>query len=78
MPVATGTGAEVHEGEWMLLANLANRQVRFGVALRESTVYEGNPAAITPGARVTVWYRSVAERRFVADKVSVLSDAARP
>ena len=41
----------------------------------EATAYEGSPAAIQTGARVTVWYRSVGERRFVADKVRVLTDA---
>ena len=73
--VATGTVAEVHAGEWMLVAN---EHMRLPVALGETTVYEGNPAAIKPGIRVTVWYRSVAERRPVADKVRILGDAPTP
>ncbi len=48
----------------------------FSVALRETTAYEGSPAAIKPGARVTVWYRSIGAHRFVADKVRVFTDAA--
>ena len=62
--VATGTIADVHAGEWMLVLN---ERMRLPVALGETTTYEGNPAAIKTGIRVTVWYRSVAERRPVAD-----------
>ena len=72
--VATGTVAEVHAGEWMLVTN---QGMRLPVTLRETT-YEGNPAAIKPGIRVTVWYRGVAERRPVADKVRMLADAQTP
>jgi hypothetical protein len=43
------------------------------IALRE-TVYDGDPADIKGGVRVTVWYRSVGERRPVADIVRVLGD----
>ena len=73
--VATGTVAEVHVGDWMLVAN---EHMRLPVAFGATTAYEGNPAAIKPGVRVTVWYRGVGERRLVADKVRVLPDAARP
>jgi hypothetical protein len=73
--VATGTVAEVHVGDWMLVAN---EHMRLPVAFGATTAYEGNPAVIKPGARVTVWYRGVGERRLLADKVRVLSDAARP
>jgi hypothetical protein len=41
--------------------------------LREMTAIDGDPALIKRGVRVTVWYRSVAERRPVADKVRVLA-----
>ena len=71
--VATGTVAEVHAREWMLVVN---EGMRLPVALRETTTYEGNPATISPGIRVTVWYRGVAERRPVADKVRVLTPAS--
>jgi hypothetical protein len=71
--VATGTVAEVHAGAWMLVAN---EGMSLPVALGETTAYEGNPATIKPGIRVTVWYRSVGERRPVADKVRVLRDPA--
>jgi hypothetical protein len=73
--IATGTVTEVHPGEWMLVANQGSR---IPVAFREKTAYEGNPAAIKTGIRVTVWYRHVAERRPVADKVRILEDAPAP
>jgi hypothetical protein len=73
--IDTGIVAEVHAGEWMLVAN---ERMRLPVALRETTAYEGNPAAIKTGSRVTVWYRHVAERRPVADKVRILGDAPTP
>jgi hypothetical protein len=44
------------------------------VRLRE-TVYEGDAGVMKPGVRVTVWYKSVGERRPVVDKVRVLPDA---
>ena len=54
------------------------------IALRNTTVYEGpeynatlNQEAIKSGVSVAVWYRSVGERRPVADKVRVLRDAIR-
>jgi hypothetical protein len=72
--VATGTVAEVHAGEWMMVADAG---MRLPVALRATTTYEGNPADIKPGIRVTVWYRGVAERRPVADKVRMLADARK-
>ena len=68
-----GTVSELEAGEWMSVAT-DSRRIR--VALRETTVYDSNPAALKPGVRVTVRYRSVAERRPVADHVRVLSDAA--
>ena len=70
---ATGTVAEVHSGEWILVSNVG---MRLPLSLVETTDYEGNASAIQPGARVTVWYRSVGERRPVADKVQLLDDAA--
>jgi hypothetical protein len=73
--VATGIVAEVHHGEWMLVGN---EGMRLPIALVETTTYEGNPADIKPGIRVTVWYRGVAERRPVADKVRMLADRRTP
>ena len=73
--VATGIVADVRTGEGMLVAR---QGMRLPVALRKTTTYEGNPAAIKPGARVSVWYRGVAERRPVADRVRVLSDTRTP
>ena len=73
--VATGSVTEVHAGDWMLVAN---EGMRLPVAVGSTTRYEGNPAAIKPGVRVTVWYRGVGERRLVADRVRVLPEAVRP
>jgi hypothetical protein len=74
--IVTGTIGEFEVGEWMSVANETTDPMGFQIALRETTAYEGSPAVIKPGVRVTVWYRSVAERRPVADKVRVLADAA--
>ena len=74
--IVTGTIREFEAGEWLSVATYTTDPKGFPIALRETTAYEGNPAAIKPGARVTIWYRSVGERRFVADKVRVLRDSA--
>jgi len=66
--VADGTVAAVYSGDWMLVTSPG---MRLPVALHSKTVYEGDPAAIKPGTRVTVWYRGVGERRPVADRVRV-------
>jgi hypothetical protein len=71
--IVTGTVGEFEAGESM---SVANDGMYVRIALREATVYGGSPAAIKPGVRVTVWCRSVAERRPVADKVRVLPDIA--
>ena len=73
--IVSGTIRESEAGEWLSVATHATEK-GFPIALRETTGYEGSPAAIKPGARVTIWYRSVGERRFVADKVRVLPDSA--
>jgi hypothetical protein len=77
--VRTGVVAALHPGEWISVANNGIDPNAFPIALRETTTYEAgedgapfDPAAIRTGLRVTVWYRSVAERRLVADKVRVL------
>jgi hypothetical protein len=66
-----GTVLEFHPGEWLSFTNEQTDPTGIRITLRDTTVYEG--AAIEPGAVVTVWYRSVAERRPVADKVHVIS-----
>ena len=73
--VMTGTVIEWQRAESFVVATqdtAARGGFRF--SLRE-TAYERDPRTIKPGSRVTVWYRSVGERRPVADKVSVLLDA---
>ena len=72
--VITGTVIEWHVAELIAVANEGTNPGGVRIALRD-TVYERDPHAIKPGIRVTVWYRSVGERRPVADKVSVLPDA---
>ena len=68
--VMTGTVIEWQVAESIAVANEQTDPGGVRIALRE-TVYERDPRAIKPGVRVTVWYRSVGERRLVADKVSV-------
>ncbi len=72
--IVSGTIREFEAGEWLSVATHTTDRRGFAITLRETTGYEGSPAAIKPGARVTIWYRSVGERRFVADKVRVLPD----
>jgi len=71
----TGTVIEFEHREWMSLVNETTDPTGVRFALREITAYEGSPATIKPGARVTVWYKSVGESRHVANKVRVLSYA---
>jgi hypothetical protein len=72
--VMTGTVTEWHGDTLIRVANEQTGPRGVEIALRE-TVYDGDPTDIAPGVRVTVWYRSVGERRFIADKVRVLLDA---
>jgi hypothetical protein len=72
--VMTGTIIEWQVAELIAVANEQTDAGGVRLALRE-TVYEGDAGAIKPGVRVTIWYRSVGERRPVADKVRVLPDA---
>lgn len=74
--VVTGTVAEMRAGQWMSVANEATDPLGFRITLGETTVYEGDRDAIKPGVRVTVRYRSVGERRPVADEVRVLPESA--
>lgn len=73
--VATGTVAEFKAGESITITN--DGMDPHPIALRDTTAYEGNPAALKSGARVTVWYRYVSERRPVADKIRVLAATTR-
>jgi hypothetical protein len=70
----TVTVREFRARESMSVSNTYD-PISFQIALRETTTYEGSPADIKPGVRVTVPYRNVGER-LVADKVRVLLDAA--
>jgi len=67
----TGTITEWHAGESIAVGSEQNPR-GFPLALRPSTVYEGDPSTINVGVRVTVWYRNVSERRPVVEKVRVL------
>ena len=75
--VMTGTVFEYHPGQRLSIVSEQTEPTGVPFTLRETTAYEGvgNSAAgalLRPGVRVTVWYRSVGERRAVADKVRVL------
>ena len=71
----TGTVAAGEPGEWIALA--ATRQTAsYLIRLRETTVYKGDPAAVRPGAHVSVLWRSVGEGMFVAEEVRVLDQAS--
>jgi hypothetical protein len=72
--VITGTVTEWHGDKLIRVANEQTVPRGIEITLRD-TVCDGDPAEITPGVRVTVWYRSVGERRPIADKVRVLHDA---
>lgn len=71
----TGIVTGWRAGEWISVGNDQNPQ-GFPIAVREMTAYD--PAGIKPGVRVTVWYKSVGERRSVAVKVQVLDGATPP
>jgi len=73
---ATGTVVEFEADQWIAVATDSTRPKGFQFALRKATSYEWNRSALKPGIRVTVWYRGVGERRFVADKVRLLPVAA--
>jgi hypothetical protein len=67
----TGTVMQWQAGESIAVGSGQN-PAGFPLALRPDTVYEGDVSTIRLGARVTVWYRNVSERRLVVEKVRVL------
>jgi hypothetical protein len=71
--VMTGIVLEWQADELIAVANEQTDPAGVRILLR-NTADERDRRAITPGTRVTVWYRSVGEGRPVADKVSVLAD----
>ena len=71
----TGTVTEWHAGEAIAVGR-DHYPRDFTMALRPNTVYEGDASTIKVGARVTVWYRNVSERRLVVEKVRVLDRVA--
>jgi hypothetical protein len=73
--VVTGTIIAWRAAESIRVANEFTDPTANGMKLRPNTVIEGDTRTIKPGVRVTVWYRSVGERRLVVDRVRVL-DAA--
>jgi hypothetical protein len=76
-PIVTGTITQWRAGESIAVATQQTDPQGFEVALRPHTVYEGETHIIKTGARVSVWYRNVGERRRVAERVRVLTDATR-
>ena len=74
--IITGTVTEWRAGESIGIARTSTPDSR-GIVLRlRNTLYEGDTDTIKPGVRVTIWYRNVAERHLVADRVRLL-DAKR-
>jgi hypothetical protein len=69
----TGTITQWQPDESIVIAGARNPQ-GFELRLRQNTVYEG---AMRSGARATVWFRTVGERRLVVERVRVLSATAR-
>ena len=72
--VITATVIRCRAGESIAIAHGQTDSRGFELRLR-NTVYQGDPDTIKPGVRVTIWYRSVGERRLVADRVRVLASA---
>ena len=70
--VVTGIVADWHAGHFISVVNDQTNPGGMRLVLRD-TVYDGDRTAIARGVRVTVWYRSVGERRPVAAKVRVPS-----
>jgi len=75
--VVTGTVAHLQSGESISVVNEQTDPAGVPIALRRGTIYE-NREALRVGARVTVEFRSVGERRPVADRVRVLPANLRP
>jgi hypothetical protein len=73
----TGIVGEYHPGDWISVGNETTDPRGVQITLRKTTAFEGDPA-IEPGIRVTVWYRSAAERRPMADRVRVLPGGVEP
>jgi hypothetical protein len=69
--IITGIVTEWRADEFIAVTNESMDPGCCRISLR-NTVYEGDTSTIKPGVRVTVWYRSVGERRPVADKLRVL------
>ena len=69
----TGTVGEHVPGKWISVANETTDPMGVQIALRETTAFDTDPALVKSGMRVTVWYRSAAERWPFADRVRVRS-----
>jgi hypothetical protein len=68
--VITGTVVEWRADQSIKVVNQASDPRGFQIALR-NTIYDGDPAAIRPGVRVTVWFKLVGERAPLAARVQV-------
>ena len=71
----TGTVVGWEPGESITIASEQTDPQGVEIRLRSNTVYDG--VGVTPGAFVRIWYRSVGERRGVADKVLVINTVSR-
>jgi hypothetical protein len=66
--VLTGEVVDVRPGDYVAVVLGPTNPQGVQFSLRGAT----DSSALRPGARVTVWYRSVGERRFVADRVELV------
>jgi hypothetical protein len=67
--VITGEVVDVRAGDYVVVALGPSNPQGVQFSLRGTA----DSSALRPGTRVTVWYRSVGERRFVADRLALMN-----
>jgi len=68
----TGTITAWRAGQSITVSNEYTDPAGIEMTLRSTTTYDGDKHRLNAGALVTVWYRSVGERRPIAERVLVL------
>ena len=68
-----GVVTDYEPGEWMAVDPDLESYSPIILTIRNRTKFEGNRLLLQPGVRVVVFYRSVAERRPVAERVRILA-----
>jgi hypothetical protein len=74
--ILAGKAIEYEHGQWIGIANERTDPGGVRIRLREATIFDGQKQ-IERGAPVIVWYRSLADRHPIADRVRVLLADAR-